>query len=682
MDMPLWFANLVFWSVQVALLVLAAGLLTGALKLRQPRVLFAYWRSLLATSLLLPFMQPWHRPHHGAPMVISTDVVGALLPAPSSPAASHGHLPSLQTIAPILGIVILVGIALRCAILALGLLKLHRLRQASRPIASAAESAAVLQAMATLVAAPAEFRLSAQVDSPVTFGFVAPVVLLPERFASLDPRFQSAIACHELLHVRRRDWVHHLGEEILRAVFWFHPAIAWLVSRVRLAREQIVDLEVVRLTEARKPYLESLLEFANGPAPIAAIPAPPFLAERQLVERIALMLEELRMSRRRLIASLAAISCCLILIISLAAWTFPLQGAPRPAPSTLGGVWQQNLDRAVPLLRRIEVKHHDFTGNVLSDTVVNDERTRLNQLPGRLTVETAYDQAKAGKMKEALESFWSERGITVEVRTTLTPYARSARYANLQFDVYEQTILPGRLEGGTAGGVAGGISQGISHGIAEGVSRGIVGGIRGALRTQPSSDEPSVDYSTIWLDTVKRGPMMRQVRGSGTLVRGEGSANLVARVSVPASLAADVKPGQSVAVGTKKGPLANGHVHSTGAPSSNDTRTVDIALDALPPGTSAGLEVIATINIEKLDNALFVGRPVGGSPNTGMFLFKIINNGSEAIRTYVKLGRASATTIEVLDGLKEGDQVILSDVSSVGEAERIRITDDQHVLKH
>src|SRR2546429_7650132 len=67
------------------------------------------------------------------------------------------------------------------------------------------------------------FRSSAQVDSPVTFGFVAPVVLLPERFASLDPRFQSAIACHELLHVHRLDWVHHLGEEILRAVFWFHP---------------------------------------------------------------------------------------------------------------------------------------------------------------------------------------------------------------------------------------------------------------------------------------------------------------------------------------------------------------------------------------------------------------------------------------------------------------------------
>src|SRR5205807_7847055 len=267
--------------------------------------------------------------------------------------------PSLQTIAPILGIVILVGIALRCAILALGLLKLHRLRQASRPIASAAESAAVLQAMATLVAAPAEFRLSAQVDSPVTFGFVAPVVLLPERFASLDPRFQSAIACHELLHVHRLDWVHHLGEEILRAVFWFHPAIGWLISRTRLAREQIVDLEVVRLTEARKPYLEALLEFTNSRRALAAIPAPPFLAERQLVERVTLMLKEVRMSRRRLIVSLSLVSCCLALVMALAARAFPLKAAPRPAqlgPQD-GSSQQQKSPTPVPGLQRVEVNY-------------------------------------------------------------------------------------------------------------------------------------------------------------------------------------------------------------------------------------------------------------------------------------------------------------------------------------
>src|SRR5947208_13787522 len=71
MDMPLWFAKLDFWSVQLALLVLAAGLLAGALKLRQPRVLFAYWRSLLATRPLLPFVPPALRPPHGPPLVAS-----------------------------------------------------------------------------------------------------------------------------------------------------------------------------------------------------------------------------------------------------------------------------------------------------------------------------------------------------------------------------------------------------------------------------------------------------------------------------------------------------------------------------------------------------------------------------------------------------------------------------------
>src|SRR5215467_10280360 len=337
MEMPLWFSNLAFWSIQVALLVLAAGLLARALRLQQPGVLLASWRALLAICLMLPVLQPWHRPQ--AITAITTDFVVVPFSPPSSPAPSHWLFPSLQSAAPYLGVVILAGIALRLAALLLGLIKLRRLRQASLPIASSEESAAVLQAMRALLDAPAEFRVSSHVDSPVTFGFVAPVVLLPERFSSLELRFQSAIACHELLHVCRRDWAHHLSEEVLRAVFWFHPAIAWLVSRVRLAREQVVDSEVVRLTNARKSYLESLLEFASGRAPIAAIPAPPFLAERQLVERVSLMVKEVPMSRKRLIGSLTVSSGCLALVIAVAAWAFPLKGAPLAAQSApKGGV--------------------------------------------------------------------------------------------------------------------------------------------------------------------------------------------------------------------------------------------------------------------------------------------------------------------------------------------------------
>ena len=167
----------------------------------------------------------------------------------------------------------------------------------------------------------------------------------------------------------------------------------------------------------------------------------------------------------------------------------------------------------------------------------------------------------------------------------------------------------------------------------------------------------------------------------GTLVRGEGSANLVARVTLPASLAADVKPGQDAAVASKNGAVGKGRVRSVG-PESNDTRTIEIALDAVPQGATAGLEVDGTIDIGELDNVLFVGRPVNGRANSETVLFKITNNGSGAVRTKVKLGRASANTIEILDGLKEGDKVILSDTAYIQSAERIRLTDEQHVRKH
>ena len=570
MDMPLWFSNLAFWSVQVALLVLAAAFLARALKLHQPRILLVYWRSLLTVSLLLPLVQPWHRPPTIAVTVMPADFGVPLLP-PSS-LTEQWHLPGLQTLTPILGIVILAGIALRLAILALGLLRLRRHRQTSRPIASSDESAAVLQAMRALLATPAEFRLSSHVDSPVTFGFLAPVVLLPDRFTSLELRFQSAIACHELLHVRRHDWVHHLGEEVLRALFWFHPAIVWLISRIRLAREQVVDLEVVQLTNARKSYLEALLKFTNAPTGLAAIPAPPFLAERQLVERVSLMLKEVRMSQRRLIVSLALISSCLALVIALAAWTFPL-------------------------------KAHGVTGGV-----------------------------------------------------------------------------PGGVSGGVVGGVPGGIAHGVSGSVAGGVSNGIAsgisGGISGGISTHVSGEEPSVDYSTVWTDTVKRGAMPLQVRGEGTLVQGEGSANLVARVTVPASLSTDVKPSETAEVGSNNPPVnwgSKGRVISVG-PVSNGTRTVDIALDAASQGPPAGFKVMASVDVGKLDNVLFVGRPVNTTPNSETRLFKIVNNGAEAVRTHVKLGRASANTIEILDGLNEGDKVILSDMSSVANAERIHLT--------
>jgi beta-lactamase regulating signal transducer with metallopeptidase domain len=578
MNLPLWFSNLLFWSAQVAVLALAAALLPRLLQLRQPRVLLAYWRALLAVALLLPAIQPWHPAPTFSAFLIAPAVANVHVATTPSPVASHWHFPSGELVAQMVAVVILAGIAVRFAILLLGLLRLRQFRQSSSSVSLPAESTAVLEEMRARVNARADFRLSADIISPVTFGFAAPVILLPAHFPAMDARFQSAIACHELLHVRRRDWAHHLLEEIIRAIFWFHPAIAWLIARVRLAREQVVDLEVVRLTDARKTYLEALLAFTVGRSPAAPIPAPPFLVERQLAERVALMLKEVRMSRTRLIASLTAISCCIALTIILAVSTFPLKAAPRsPQSPPQGGLAQ-------------------------------------------------------------------------------------------------------RVSGGVVGGVTGGISGGVTGGVAGGISEGIASG------TGASRDIPTVENNTIWTDTVKRGPMVRQVRGLGTLVRAKDFT--IAKVLLPESMTREVHANQNAVTSTKKGPLATGHVISVSREVVNGTVAVDISLEAVPTSSDkivnldphfVGVpdQIDATIDIEKLDNVLYVGRPVhaGQSPtrNSSFALFKIVKDGTEAERVNVKFGRASVNTIEILDGLKEGDKIILSDMSTYDNADRIHL---------
>ena len=91
-----------------------------------------------------------------------------------------------------------------------------------------------------------------------------------------------------------------------------------------------------------------------------------------------------------------------------------------------------------PLLRRVVVKHIGFTGDAaLNDAIVDEEWKSIRKLPDECPrVETPYDQAKVDHMKEVLRDFWKERGITVEVRTTLTQVPNASRYAILEFDVY------------------------------------------------------------------------------------------------------------------------------------------------------------------------------------------------------------------------------------------------------
>jgi multidrug efflux pump subunit AcrA (membrane-fusion protein) len=106
----------------------------------------------------------------------------------------------------------------------------------------------------------------------------------------------------------------------------------------------------------------------------------------------------------------------------------------------------------------------------------------------------------------------------------------------------------------------------------------------------------------------------------------------------------------------------------------NGTRTVDVELDgALPPGAVPQLSVDGTIDLERMTDVLYVGRPALGNENSTLSLFRLDPDGKGATRVPVKVGRASVNEIQLIDGLKEGDTVILSDMSRWDSADRIRL---------
>jgi TonB family protein len=216
--------------------------------------------------------------------------------------------------------------------LLLGLWRLKHYRSTALRIALLPDALREAEALAGMESA---FYLSDRVATPVTFGWFDPAIILPGWFECMDESHQRAIACHELLHVARRDWLMNLAEELVLTSFWFHPAVWWVVRRIRLSREQVVDGEVVALTGARKPYLHALLEIAAMPRAMT-LPAPLFLVENQLAQRVSLLSKEVRMSKPRLVASLVI---ALAVVVGTGWWavrTFWLR-APVGPPTHAAG---------------------------------------------------------------------------------------------------------------------------------------------------------------------------------------------------------------------------------------------------------------------------------------------------------------------------------------------------------
>jgi HlyD family secretion protein len=148
---------------------------------------------------------------------------------------------------------------------------------------------------------------------------------------------------------------------------------------------------------------------------------------------------------------------------------------------------------------------------------------------------------------------------------------------------------------------------------------------------------------------------------------------LRAQLRIPETQAKDVVVGQTASIDTRNG-IVPGRVVRIDPAVENGTVTVDVALDGpLPPGARPDMSVDGTIEIERLDDVLYVGRPAYGQAESTVALFRLEPDGQHARRTNVQLGRSSVNTIEIRNGLRQGDVVILSDMSTWSSADRVRL---------
>jgi HlyD family secretion protein len=165
----------------------------------------------------------------------------------------------------------------------------------------------------------------------------------------------------------------------------------------------------------------------------------------------------------------------------------------------------------------------------------------------------------------------------------------------------------------------------------------------------------------------------QRVSPGTNLARISQPEKLKAVVRIAETQARDVQIGQAASIDTRNG-VVPGRVSRIDPAVQNGTVTVDVALQGpLPRGARPDLTVDGTIELERLANVLYVGRPAQGQPETTIGLFRIVPGTNEAERVKVQLGRASVSTIEVRAGLAEGEKVILSDMSAWDAHDRVRI---------
>ena len=294
---------LILLSVQMAVAVGLASV--GALFVRlPPSASLTYWRWVLASSLALAL-----------PPVIGIPVPAAGIfsaPAAVSPAILPDALTNRWTLSPWLVSAWLLGMSVRLGWLGIGLMALRRLRR--HPSIEPLDRNLVPQDVVD-TDQPRVYWHSG-VTHPASFGMFRPIVLLPPSMKRFSTDAVRSVIRHEMWHVARRDWCWHVLEKGLLAVFWFHPAIWWVIDRIHLKREQVIDELVVEVTCDRAGYMGTLLRLADEP--LMTSPALGFSSRRHLLGRMRALAAPPHGTPRRVLAGKLAMGGFLVASLTLA----------------------------------------------------------------------------------------------------------------------------------------------------------------------------------------------------------------------------------------------------------------------------------------------------------------------------------------------------------------------------
>lgn len=361
-------ADLLSYSLQVALLVTIGVLLMRVLRVDHPRLALLCWQTLLIGTLFLPFVQLGPR----AGLMTGDAVSSSQTWIVEITTTAKESVPGLELELWLWGLLV-AGAGFRLLRTLLGLRALKALRRAATLLEPLPPAVRELEHR---LQCRARWCISPGVSTPVTFGWLRPSILLPASFTTSPPARQRAIACHELLHVKRRDALAVLAEELIRAVLWFHPGIWLLLARIELCREQVIDRDVVCLTQNRRAYLETLHDAAEQLRRRAPAPGLPLFNRSHLLARVLLLTKEVSMSKLRLTATVTTLCSLLALTAVLGMVAFPLT-AEMPPEEEIHRVGEnvtppKKVHTPVPTYPP-EAMEEKVQGKVVAETVIDRE---------------------------------------------------------------------------------------------------------------------------------------------------------------------------------------------------------------------------------------------------------------------------------------------------------------------